>query len=72
MKNIYYKIIRDIAAVKILSALVSSPERYKYIASKVESGELTNRTATEKNVTKAILMADQLIDGLKQRSDLDK
>jgi hypothetical protein len=48
MRKLYYKLLRDFAAVKILAALVASPERYKYISAKVTSGELTNREATEK------------------------
>lgn len=70
MKRFYYRILRDIAATRILAALVASPQRYEYIAEKVESGELTNCGATEKNVTKAIIMADQLIDGIKTRNSL--
>lgn len=71
MSRFYYRVLRDFAAARILAALVASPERYKYIAGKVQSGELSNHAATEKNVTKAILMADQLIDGIKQRNTLD-
>lgn len=71
MRRLYYRVLRDIAATKILAALVASPERYRYIAEKVASGELSNHAATEKNVTKAILMADQLVEGIKQRNTLD-
>jgi hypothetical protein len=71
MSRLYYRVLRDLAAMKILAALVASPERYRYIADKVQSGELSNHAATEKNVTKAILMADQLVDGIKQRNTLD-
>jgi len=70
MKRIYYRIMRDITAAKILAALIASPERYQYIAEKVTNGELTNHAATEKNVNKAILMADQLINGLKKRNSV--
>lgn len=48
MKKLYFRIMRDVAAVKILAALVASPERYNYIAKKIESGELDNNTATRK------------------------
>lgn len=68
VKKLYYRILRDFTAAKILAALVSSPQRYQYIAEKVESGELSNKAATHKNVTKAILMADQLVDGIKERN----
>lgn len=71
MKKLYYRLLRDFTAVKILSSLVASPERYKYIAEKINSGELNNKSATDKNITKAIVMADQFIDGLKQRNTLD-
>lgn len=71
MRRLYYRVLRDIAATKVLAALVASPERYRYIAGKVQSGELSNHAATEKNVTKAILMADQLVEGIKQRNTLD-
>lgn len=71
MSRFYYRVLRDFAAARILAALVASPERYKYIAEKVQSGELNNHAATEKNVTKAILMADQFIDGIRQRNTLD-
>ena len=71
MRRLYYKILRDICAVKILAALVSSPGRYEYISEKVRNGELSNHAATEKNVTKAILMADQLVEGIKQRNTID-
>jgi len=71
MRRLYYRVLRDIAAVKILAALVASPERYMYISDKVQSGELSNHAATEKNATKAILMADQLVKGIKQRNTLD-
>jgi hypothetical protein len=71
MSRLYYRVLRDLAAMKILAALVASTERYRYIADKVQSGELSNHAATEKNVTKAILMADQLVDGIKQRNTLD-
>jgi hypothetical protein len=70
MKKLYFKILRDFAAVKMLAALVASSERHQYISSKIENGELNNHTATKKNVTKAILMADQLIDGIKERNSM--
>lgn len=70
MRRFYYKLLRDFAAVKILAALVASPERYKYISAKVTSGELTNREATAKNINKAMLMANQLVDEIRE-SKLD-
>lgn len=67
MRRLYYKIIRDLTAVRILVALVGSSERYKYIDEKIQSGELDNHTATKKNVNKAIVMADQLVEELQKR-----
>lgn len=66
IKKIYYKILRDIAVIKFMAALISSPERYKYIAEKISSGELTNEEATAKNINKAIIMANQIIEEIKK------
>lgn len=52
---------RDKIALEILCALISNPERYKYIASQVESGELTQEDANKKNVNKAFKIADSFI-----------
>ena len=52
---------RDEVALKILCALISNPERYKYIASQIEDRKLTQEQATAKNVNKAILIADAFI-----------
>lgn len=71
-KNIYYKIIRDIAIVKFMAALISSPERYKYISEQVSSGKLTNKEATEKNINKAIIMAEQIVDEIKKIDEIKK
>lgn len=71
MKRFYYRILRDIAATRILAALVASPQRYAYIDEKVENGELTNYQATDKNIVKSIKMADQLIDGIQAKNRLD-
>lgn len=35
MRKLYYKILRDFTAAKILAALIASPERHKYIAKKL-------------------------------------
>jgi len=64
MKKLYLRILRDFTAARILSALVASPERYKYIAKKIKSGELDNKTAPEKNVNKSILMAEAFIEAI--------
>jgi len=61
-----------LAAVKILAALVASPQRYAYIENQIELGKLNNFGATEKNVTKSIMMADQLVKGLKAKNKLDR
>jgi len=71
-KRIYYRLLRDYTASKVLAALIASPERYKYISDKVSSGELSNNAATVKNVTKAILMADQLVTGLQERNSIEE
>jgi hypothetical protein len=64
IKKIYYRILRDIVAMKILSSLVSSSERYNYISLMVESKQLTNDEATQKNINKALKMANQFIKSL--------
>lgn len=67
MKKLYYKLLRDFAAVRILAALVASPGRHAYIEAQVVAGDLSNEEATAKNVHKARLMADQLVRDLKNR-----
>lgn len=61
----YYRILRDLTAMKILASLVASPERYSYISREIESGHLTNKSATEKNINKSLKMADQFIERLR-------
>lgn len=53
---------RNETALKILCSLLSNPERYKYIASKVENSELSNFEATQKNIDKAYKIADQFLE----------
>ena len=65
MRKLYYRILRDIAAIKIMASLVANPERYKYIAEKIDKGELDNHSATVKNVNKSIIIADRLIGELR-------
>lgn len=65
MKKLYYRILRDYTASKILASLIASPQRYDYIAQKVKSGELSNDEATQKNINKSMIMANQLIDSIK-------
>lgn len=48
-------------ASDILCALIANPQRYDYIAAKVASGELSQAEATNKNVHKALLIADALL-----------
>lgn len=55
---------RNEIALKILCALLSNPERYRYIAEQVESGRLSNREATDKNIHKAFKMAEQFIEAM--------
>jgi hypothetical protein len=53
---------RHETALKILCSLLSNPERYKYIAEKVENCELSNSEATQKNIDKAYKIADQFLE----------
>lgn len=69
IKKIYYRILRDIAAINFMAALLSSNERYKYISEKIKNGELTNFEATEKNINKSLIMADQFVEKLKTKKD---
>lgn len=57
----------EVGAMLILNGLMANPERYKYIAAKVEAGELTNEQATAKNVNKAIVMAEAMYDEIEKR-----
>ena len=72
MKKFYYRLLRDVTAMKLLAALVANPSRYDYIAALVEEGGMSNRAASDKNITKAIIMADQFVEGIQQRNTLDK
>jgi len=54
---------REYFAGLMMQALISNPERYKYIAEKVENG-MSNKEASEKNAHKAVLLADALLDEL--------
>lgn len=56
---------RDKLAADLFVALIANPERYKYIAEKINSGELTNESATAKNIHKAYKLADQFIEASK-------
>lgn len=49
---------REAIELVILHALLSNPERYKYIAGLVESGKITQEEATAKNINKARKIAD--------------
>lgn len=60
---------RLFVATFILQGLMANPERYKYIADKVESSEFSQIAATAKNVHKAVLIADALIDELNKKSE---
>jgi len=52
---------REQLAKDILVALLQNPERYKYIAEKVESGELKQEEANLKNINKAYKIADSFL-----------
>lgn len=54
--------IRRIVALVILHALLSNPERHKYISKLSEEGKYSNRELTEKNINKAYIMADQFLE----------
>lgn len=60
------KLIRLLIAAHMLHALLSNPERYKYITKLVVEQGMSNYDATAKNVNKAYLMADQLIKEYKK------
>lgn len=59
--------LRKLVALVILHALMLNPERYKYIVSLAEqrnedgSKKYTNDELTEKNINKALIMADQFL-----------
>lgn len=53
--------LRDYFAGQALAGLLANPKRYEYIASKVESGELTQEAASAKNAHKAYRVADAMI-----------
>tara|TARA_Y100000310_G_scaffold180406_1_gene180301 strand:- start:14807 stop:15028 length:222 start_codon:yes stop_codon:yes gene_type:complete len=52
---------RDKLASELFVALISNPERYKYIAKLMEEKGLSNDEATQKNIHKAYKLADQFI-----------
>jgi hypothetical protein len=52
---------RNKLASELFVALIANPERYKYIASMIDSGHLDNDAATAKNINKAYKLADQFI-----------
>lgn len=59
---------REKLAADLFVALIANPERYKYIAEKINNGELTNESATAKNIHKAYMLADQFIEASKTTS----
>ncbi len=63
---------RQKAAFQIYCALVSNSARYTYISEKVESGELTQSQATEKNINKSFIMADQFINSPQVKGQMMK
>ncbi len=71
-KRLYYRLLRDITAMKLLGSLVANPECHKHTAHLVECGQLSKKSARDKDVTEAIVMADQFIAGIKSRNTLDK
>ena len=55
--------LREYYAGLAMQALIANPERYKYIAEKVNEG-MTNNAASAKNAHKAVLLADALLEEL--------
>jgi hypothetical protein len=53
--------LHDYASLSILQGLMANPDRYRYIARMVESGEITQEEATLKNIQKANRIADAWI-----------
>lgn len=54
-------------AGQFMAALLANPERYKYIADKVELG-MSHAEASAKNAHKAVLLADALIEALNKET----
>ena len=54
--------LRDWFAGMALQGLMANPERYKYIAELLELTTLTQDEATEKNVNKAYMIADAMLE----------
>jgi uncharacterized protein YihD (DUF1040 family) len=56
----------EIIAKDILVALLSNPERYKYIAKLVESKKITQEEANLKNINKAFKIASSFQNRLEE------
>ena len=56
---------REYIATKLLSALLENPARYEYVSKLVKEG-MTNEQATDKNINKAIIMTDRLLEKLNE------
>jgi hypothetical protein len=54
---------REYFAGLFMQALIANPERYKYIAERVQNG-MPQKEASEKNAHKAVLLADALLEEL--------
>jgi hypothetical protein len=57
---------REYYAGLAFHALLSNPERYKYIADLVSNGKLSQADASAKNAHKAVLLADALLEELEK------
>lgn len=64
--KIYYRILRDFTAAKVLAGLIANPERYRYIAEKVANLELSQYEADQKHVSKAILIAEHFVSEVRK------
>lgn len=56
--------LRTVISVEMMKALISNPARYKYIANLISRREITQAEATRKNTSKAVKLADALIEEL--------
>lgn len=56
MKRLYYRVLRDITAVRLMSKFVESHNE---------------KRSVHEAATKAILAADELVESIKQRNTID-
>jgi hypothetical protein len=58
---------QQLLAERLLVALISNPERYKYIAKLMDDVRLTQEQANRKNVNKALKMAETFYKMLEEK-----